>query len=108
MDSSTICEPTAPKRLPRKLACQQAIKGSIPWAALSGWAQSGRERVVGQDSKQGGKAEIEAMPAMRIVAEDDDHVVVAVHVEKAWLARNIGFLAALAELATAATITVLA
>jgi hypothetical protein len=44
---------------------------------------------------------------MRIVAEDDDHVVVAVHVEKAWLARNIGFLAALAELATAATITVL-
>jgi hypothetical protein len=53
--------------------------------------------IVGQDSK----IEIDALSGLRIIAEDDVHVVIAVRIEKAWLAKNIRFLATLADLATA-------
>ena len=44
--------------------------------------------------------EIAITPEARIIAEDDTHAVVAVRIEKQWLARNIHFLAALADRAT--------
>jgi len=37
----------------------------------------------------------------RIIAEDDTHATIAVRVKKEWLARNIWFLAALADLTPA-------
>jgi hypothetical protein len=44
------------------------------------------------------------IPEARIVAEDETHATVCVRVEKAWLARNIHFLAALADCATVLSI----
>ena len=41
-------------------------------------------------------------PEARIIAEDDTHATVVVRVKKDWLARNLFFLAALAELTPAA------
>lgn len=38
-----------------------------------------------------------APPEARIIAEDDTYAVIAVRIEKAWLTRNIRFLAALAD-----------
>ena len=44
--------------------------------------------------------EIDRLPEARIVAEDDIQTIVAFRIDKAWLARNIHFLAALADCAT--------
>ncbi|MBR0871221.1 hypothetical protein JQ633_12690 [Bradyrhizobium tropiciagri] len=41
------------------------------------------------------------IPELRIIAEDDVHAVVAVRIKKAWLASNLHFLAALADVAVA-------
>jgi len=51
---------------------------------------------MGQDN--GNKTD--RLPAARIIAEDDIHAIVALRVKKAWLAKNIHFLAALADCAT--------
>jgi hypothetical protein len=47
--------------------------------------------------------EIVITPEARIITEDDTHAVVAVRIEKAWLSRNIHFLAALADCAITVT-----
>ena len=49
------------------------------------------------------KNEVVMTPEARIIAEDDTHAVVAVRIEKAWLTRNIHFLAALADCVTVPT-----
>jgi hypothetical protein len=46
------------------------------------------------------KLEITLTPEARIISEDETYAVVAVLIEKAWLSRNIHFLAALADRAT--------
>ncbi len=43
------------------------------------------------------KIEIPLSPAVRVIDEDDTHIVVAVRVEKAVLAQNLHFLAALVD-----------
>jgi hypothetical protein len=52
------------------------------------------------------KLEISLTPEARIISEDDTHAVIALLIEKAWLARNLHFFAALADCATT-TATVL-
>lgn len=44
--------------------------------------------------------EIKLTPEARIISENETHAVVAVLIEKAWLKRNIHFLAALADSAS--------
>ena len=50
------------------------------------------------------KIDLATTPEARIISEDDTHAVVAVRLEKAWLTRNMHFLAALADVATPAPI----
>ena len=50
------------------------------------------------------KIEIVITPEARIIEEDDTHAIIAVRIEKAWLTRNIHFLAALADCATVLTV----
>jgi hypothetical protein len=54
------------------------------------------------------KIEISLTPEARIISENETHAVVAVLIEKAWLTRNIHFLAALADCATTPTIAPIA
>jgi hypothetical protein len=48
--------------------------------------------------------ELAVIPEARIIAEDETHATICVRVEKAWLSRNIHFLAALADCAAVLTV----
>lgn len=50
------------------------------------------------------RGEIAQLPELRIIDEDDHHAVITVRIKKAWLAANLPFLAALADVATTPTI----
>jgi hypothetical protein len=54
--------------------------------------------------KQACNTETSVIPEARIISEDETHATVCVRVEKAWLTRNIHFLAALVDCATILTI----
>ena len=48
---------------------------------------------------------VDQAPEARIVDEDQTRAVIALSIDKAWLARNIRFLAALADCATTCDLT---
>jgi hypothetical protein len=92
-----------PKSVPEDALLDIRLNRSLRVASFQKNIRSEKARGARRGKTMGPEFKIDVgeTPEARIISEDETHAVIAVMVDKAWLARNIHFLAALADRALA-------